>query len=138
MKAPRCPFPSFSLVMSEPLDSTCSRVPSERPSQVFRYQPYPKSRRVLDLNDLAMRTIDERFDEPLLNQTSTIGSARNCGVKQDADSAVIHIHDAIHHTAGKDRQGGSMARRLSMTTLVIDLALAVKRKMSNLHPSRAY
>ncbi|KZP28989.1 hypothetical protein FIBSPDRAFT_1039326 [Athelia psychrophila] len=136
MKAPRCPFPSFSLVMSEPLDSACSRVPSERPSQVFRYQPYPKSRRVLDLDDLAMRTIDERFDEPLLNQTSTIGSARNCGVKQNADSAVIHLHDAIHHTAGKDRRGGSRARRLSMTTLVIDLALAVKRKMS-FHSSRA-
>ncbi|KZP10098.1 hypothetical protein FIBSPDRAFT_872950 [Athelia psychrophila] len=120
--------------MSEPLDSTCSRVPLERPSQVFQHPPYPKSCRVLDLDDPAMRTIDERFNEPMVNRTSTIRFAptSTCDIKQDADIAVIHLHDAIHHTAGKDRQ-----KRLSMTTLVIDLALAVRRKMSNFHPSRA-
>ncbi|KZP29002.1 hypothetical protein FIBSPDRAFT_852270, partial [Athelia psychrophila] len=77
--------------------------------------------------------MDERFDEPMLNQTPTVP----CAPTQDADSsAVIHLHDAIHPTAGKDRQGGSRARRLSMTMLVIDLALAVKRKMSNFHSPR--
>ncbi|KZP28834.1 hypothetical protein FIBSPDRAFT_1039204 [Athelia psychrophila] len=139
MKAPRRPFPSFSLAMSETLDSAGSHVPSERSSQVFRYQPYPRSRRVIDLDGRAMRTIDERFNEPTLNRTSTVRVPPICDNKQDADSAVthlIHLHDAVH-MAGKYRQGGSRARRLSMTTLVIDLALAVKRKMSKSHPSKA-
>ncbi|KZP24591.1 hypothetical protein FIBSPDRAFT_1042053 [Athelia psychrophila] len=138
MKAPRRPFPSFSFAMSGPLDSTCSRVPLEQPSQVFRHPPHPKSCRLADLGDPAMRTVDERFSEPTLNQTSHVSIAPTCDIKQDADSsAVIHLHDAIHHTAGNDRRSGSGARRLSMTTLVIDLALAVKRKLSNLHSSRA-
>ncbi|KZP28819.1 hypothetical protein FIBSPDRAFT_852065 [Athelia psychrophila] len=120
--------------MSENMDSAGSLVPSERSSQVFRYQPYPRSRRVLD--GRAMRTIDERFNEPTLNRTFTVRFAPVCENKQDADSVVIHLHDAVH-MAGKDHQGGSRARRLSMTTLVIDLALAVKRKMSKSHPSKA-
>ncbi|KZP02092.1 hypothetical protein FIBSPDRAFT_1056096 [Athelia psychrophila] len=136
MKAPRRPFPSFSLAMSETLDSAGSHVPLERSSQVFRYQPYPRSRRVIDLDGRAMRTIDERFNEPTLNRTSTVRVPPICDNKQDADSAVIHLHDAVH-MAGKDRQGGSRARRLSMTTLIIDLALAVKHKMSKSHPSKA-
>ncbi|KZP28986.1 hypothetical protein FIBSPDRAFT_947379 [Athelia psychrophila] len=122
--------------MSGPPDSTSSRVSSERPSLVLRH-PLPQSCRLVDLRDPAMRTMDERFDEPTLNRTPTVPFAPTGDIKQDADSsAVIHLHDAIHPTAGKDRRGGSRARRLSMTTLVIDLALAVKRKMS-FHSSRA-
>jgi len=73
-----------------------------------------------------MRTIDERFKEPV-----TVNLAPIHDLQQGTDSAVINLHDAIHTTA-KCRQGDTRAMRLSMTTLVIDLALAVKRKISHM------
>jgi len=138
MKAFRRPLPSFTLAMSDSLDSSPLRISSERPSQVFRYQPYPPNRpcRAVDLAESAKRTIDDRFDEPSSNRASTVYFAPTCNVMQDSDSAVMHLHDAIHPTAGNDRRG-SKARRLSVTTLVIDLALAVRRKLSTFRASRA-
>jgi len=142
MRAPRRPFPSFTLAMTDDMDST-SIVPLERPSQVFRYQPYQPTHRpacrVTDCDD-SLRTGSRRLNEPSLREASldTIRFAPNCDLQQDAESAVVHLHRAIH-TTGNGRQGhsGTRLRRISMTTLVIDLALAVRRKIANFHAARA-
>jgi len=105
MRAPERPYPSFSLVLSQ-------LNPARSPTySVFHFgQSQQKSSRVLDLEDPLMRTVDTRYDGIL---TGTHG--------EDSDTLV-------DVTPSHEHRG----RRLSLSTLVIDLALAVKYKLDSL------
>jgi len=143
MKAPRRPFPTFTLAMSQDMDFTFV-IPLERPSQVFRYQPYPPVHQhtcASDDEDLVKRTVNRGVREPTFREPS-LGSIRFASTpesQEDEDNSVIRLRRAIHsapHGNENHNEASARMRRISMTTLVIDLALAIKHKMARLHATK--
>jgi len=100
MRALERPYPSFTLVLSQ---QSC--LATYRVSHFGGY--YAKSSRMLDLEDPLMRTIDARYD----------------GLDGDSDT-LVDLEDAI-----SSKEKGGRMRRLSLSTLVVDLALAVKHRL---------
>jgi len=71
---------------------------------------------MLDLDDPLMRTIDTRYDDGLLPR-----------IPHDDAATLVNLEKAV-----SCRVNGGRLRHLSLTTLVIDLALAVKHKVAKL------
>jgi len=77
---------------------------------------------MLDLEDPLMRTIDTRYYEP--NSDDVLLST------EDGDSDTLaNLEGAISSKMNESLR----VRRLSLSTLVIDLALAVRRSLGKLH-----
>ncbi|KAG1757055.1 hypothetical protein EDB19DRAFT_7362 [Suillus lakei] len=121
------PFPSFSLVMSQSSMSNM-RLPSYRTSYLLRFHPYPRVK--LSQRESLMATVDHR----LSNQYDV--------VEDDSAGPVILDFSDLHEEQRPDAENlqevievaeaGAKAhvRRLSLTTLIIDLAVLVARKLA--------
>jgi len=75
-----------------------------------------KTSRMLDLEDPLMRTVDTRYNDGLL-----------CRIQDEDADTLVNLDSAVSGKVSKGR-----LRCLSLTTLVIDLALAAKHKMERL------
>ncbi|KAL7283402.1 hypothetical protein ACG7TL_002832 [Trametes sanguinea] len=131
MRKPDPPFPSFTLAMTQWDDSM--RLPSYRESLVVRYHPY--ARKEPKPAERYMQTVDYRYD----GETATVAqNPENPGVAampRHASGAIYTTNatDAIDEVASNlDRalnreaeDGVELKRRRSLTSLIIDLALAV-------------
>ncbi|KAG1850571.1 hypothetical protein DFJ58DRAFT_431856 [Suillus subalutaceus] len=122
------PFPSFSLVMSQSSTSNM-RLPSYRTSYLLRFHPYPRVKP--SQRESLMNTVDDR----LSNQYDVVdedNSARPVildfsDVHEEQHPNVENLQEAVEvaEAGVKPR-----VRRLSLTTLIIDLALLVARKLA--------
>ncbi|OJA17769.1 hypothetical protein AZE42_04857 [Rhizopogon vesiculosus] len=126
------PFPSFSLVMSQ-YSTGDLRLPSYRMAYLLRFHPYP---RVKLSNREIMQTIDDRLSSV---------SAQYDVTKDDGTTGLhpvifsdIRPEEEQHHDAVNLQEAIKVAevgaqpqvRRLSLTILIIDLAVLVTRKLS--------
>ncbi|KAJ3552141.1 hypothetical protein NM688_g4309 [Phlebia brevispora] len=99
------------------------RLPAYRSSYMNRYHPYPRVKRPLDL----MRTVDRRFEDDWDEDewTEVIEVPRSQTADYTSDNATVLLHAALNPTPSH-RDSLSSSKRLSFTTLVIDLSLAFK------------
>jgi len=67
-----------------------------------------------------METVDTRYDGPRLDHLPTIQ-------EEDSDGDVVNLHDAMF-----PKNNGIRTRRLSLSTLVVDLAFAIRRRLARL------
>ncbi|KAG2367679.1 hypothetical protein BDR07DRAFT_226578 [Suillus spraguei] len=104
------PFPSFSLVMSQSSTSSL-RLPSYRTSHLLRFHPYPRVK--LSQRESLMNTIDDR----LSNLYDIV----------EEESARPDLQEAVEIAEAGIKP---LVRRLSLTTLIIDLAVLVARKLA--------
>jgi len=72
-----------------------------------------------------METVDTRYDGPRLDHL--LPTIR----EEDSDGTVVNLHDAMSPKDSRVR-----ARRLSMSTLVVDLAFAIRRRLERLRVMR--
>jgi len=126
------PFPSFSLVMSQ-YSTGDLRLPSYKMSYLLRFHPYP---RVKLSNREIMMTIDDR-----LHSVSTQYNVTEDYETTGLDPLIfsdIRPEEEQHHNAVNLQEAIEVAvagaqprvRRLSLTILIIDLAVLVTRKLS--------
>ncbi|KAI0670366.1 hypothetical protein C8Q78DRAFT_120093 [Trametes maxima] len=114
MRKPDPPFPSFTLMMAQ-YNNDSLRLPSYRESLVVRYHPYPrKPAKSADL----MQTVDCRYEE------ATAPSTNNVDTSPARQDTVDDIALSLDRAMGKEDSG--VKRRNSLTSLIIDLALAVR------------
>ncbi|KAG1774011.1 hypothetical protein EV702DRAFT_554619 [Suillus placidus] len=122
------PFPSFSLAMSQSSTSNM-RLPSYRTSYLLRFHPYPRVK--LSQRESLMNTVDDR----LSNQHDVVEEDDNArpvildlsDFHEEQHPNVENLPEAVEvaEAGAKPR-----LRRLSLTTLVIDLAVLVARKLA--------
>ncbi|KAI0374908.1 hypothetical protein BV20DRAFT_400886 [Pilatotrama ljubarskyi] len=115
MRKPDPPFPSFTLMMNQ-YSNDSLRLPSYRESLVIRYHPY--ARKQTKTADRLMQKVDYRYEEPAPvpneEDTSTLSPDTVEGIALNLDRAM-------------SRDGTvEVKRRRSLTSLIIDLALAVR------------
>jgi hypothetical protein len=123
---PRAPLrerylPSFSLVLTRagyPPGVAAKR--SIRP----RIHPVPRS-----FNDPLMTTIDHRYDDTSSQDISTSSL-------EDGEAVAIDLQNSLNNDGEVQTGSRQMSRRLS--TLVIDLALDVKRKLRKRKHDQAF
>jgi len=83
---------------------------------------YPKPHPRYAPDEDLMRTIDKRFDsESISNFRSSLDPI------VEEDESAINLHAAIIPPNEGDRIGGRL-RRVSLTTVVVDLAFVIRRK----------
>ncbi|KAG2044546.1 hypothetical protein BDR03DRAFT_1004843 [Suillus americanus] len=122
------PFPSFSLVMSQSSTSNM-RLPSYRTSYLLRFHPYPRVKPSQREN--LMNTVDDR----LSNQYDVVdedNSARPVildfsDIHEEQHPNVENLQEAVEVAEAGIKP---RVRRLSLTTLIIDLAVLVARKLA--------
>ncbi|KAI8998623.1 hypothetical protein BD414DRAFT_475601 [Trametes punicea] len=102
--------------MSERYLNDSLRLPSYRESLVVRYHPYP--RKQAKLANQLMQTVDHRYDEDS-NPAPT-----SCNVNPVPQDAVEDIAFSLDRAMRSDDKI-VVKRRRSLTSLIIDLALAV-------------
>ncbi|KAI0647068.1 hypothetical protein C8Q79DRAFT_602519 [Trametes meyenii] len=119
MRKPDPPFPSFTLMMAQ-FNNDSLRLPSYRESLVVRYHPYP--RKPSKSTDL-MQTVDCRYEE---EPSPSINGG-------DASSASLDPVDdiALNLDRAMSEEEAGVKRRRSLTSLIIDLALAVRAGYRN-------
>ncbi|KAG1754766.1 uncharacterized protein EDB91DRAFT_1242012 [Suillus paluster] len=120
------PFPSFSLVLSQYLTSEM-RLPSYRTSYLLRFHPYPRVK-------LSQREMMQTIDDRLSSEYDVVEDDDNAGpailifldLPEEQHPNAVNLQEAI-----KDAEVGAQprVRRLSLTTLIIDLAILVVRKL---------
>lgn len=126
MRAPEPPYPSFALVMCAALNDT-ARLPTYKEAHRRRHHPYtrPPRRQTPDylMDTIDYRDVDERDAVGLMLDSlpNAPGAASDSAMMSTQDDT-MHLDEALHGVKA-DRQG---RRRLS--TLIIDLALAVCRR----------
>ncbi|KAG2050649.1 hypothetical protein BDR06DRAFT_638608 [Suillus hirtellus] len=125
------PFPSFSLVMNQSSTSNM-RLPSYRTSHLLRFHPYPRVK--LSQRESLMNTVDDRLSNwydvveeddnarPAILDLFDLHEEQHLNVENLQE--VIEVAEVAHADA-KPR-----IRRLSLTTLIIDLAVLVVRKLA--------
>lgn len=122
------PFPSFSLVMSQSSTSSM-RLPSYRTSHLLRFHPYPRVK--LSQRESLMHTIDDRLSNQYDVQED--GSARPVVLdlsdlhEEHPNFEVENLQEAVEVAEANIKP---LVRRLSLTTLIIDLAVLVARKLA--------
>lgn len=122
------PLPSFSLVMSQSSTSNM-RLPSYRTSYLLRFHPYPRVKPSQREN--LMNTVDDR----LSNQYDIVdedNSARPVildfsDIHEEQHPNVENLQEAVEVAEAGIKP---RVRRLSLTTLIIDLAVLVARKLA--------
>ncbi|KAG2350919.1 hypothetical protein BDR05DRAFT_955060 [Suillus weaverae] len=122
------PFPSFSLAMSQSSTSNM-RLPSYRTSYLLRFHPYPRVK--LSQRESLMNTVDDRLSNqhdiveeddsvrPVILDLSDFHEEQHLNIENLPE--VVEVAEA----GAKPR-----LRRLSLTTLIIDLAVLVARKLA--------
>jgi len=93
------------------------RLPTYRSSHGLRHHPYPQSKRTLARNTF-VKPVD-RYDE-----VSTRAQALELSDVQRLDATTDNFEVALY----PNRDFGNKARRICLSTLVVDLALILKRK----------
>jgi len=120
MKAPKRPYPSFTFVLTQ--QSRLMGLPTHEVSPI-RPNKRIKTCRMLDLEDPLMRPVGGRYDID-----GVMPNGRLASIRDDEDSStMINLKDAIY---SQGDAGQKRLRRLSLSTLVIDLAFTVGRKLS--------
>lgn len=113
--ARRASYPSISSVLAQINEVDTMRLPAYRESYMRRYHPYPRPPE--RWYDPLMQTVDYHYeDEPVLLAPSG----------HDADMSNLEL--AVHGYCGSPVQG---RRRLS--TLIVDLAFAVRLRCQQIH-----
>ncbi|KAJ3009026.1 hypothetical protein NUW54_g2935 [Trametes sanguinea] len=146
MRKPDPPFPSFTLAMSQWNDSM--RLPSYRESLVVRYHPYPRkerkpaerfmvsslsaTRRQPSSSELQdKQTVDYRYNGATQNpenpgEAATPPDASGAIDATDAiDEVASNLDRALNRGVEEGEEGLKPKRRRSLTSLIIDLAIAV-------------
>ncbi|KAG2118127.1 uncharacterized protein F5147DRAFT_768263 [Suillus discolor] len=122
------PFPSFSLVMNQSSTSNM-RLPSYRTSHLLRFHPYPRVK--LSQRESLMNTVDDRLSnwydvvEEDDNARPVILDLSN--LHEDQHPNVENLQEVVE-VAEADAK--PRIRRFSLTTLIIDLAVLVVRKLA--------
>ncbi|KAG0707582.1 hypothetical protein DFH29DRAFT_896444 [Suillus ampliporus] len=141
------PFPSFSLVLSQ-YSTSNMRLPSYRTSYLLRFHPYPRvklSQREMMVSHansipalflillVAKQTIDDRLssEDDVVEDDDSVGPAvlifPDLPEEQDPLINAVNLQEAIEVAeAGAQPR----VRRVSLTTLIIDLAMLVVRKLN--------
>ncbi|EMD38251.1 hypothetical protein CERSUDRAFT_93783 [Gelatoporia subvermispora B] len=121
MRASGPTYPSIELVLPNSVNHGSSRLPTYRASHLTRYHPYPRFRRSLDR---LMQTVDYRDVEEPGGYSPAHATGETSTELTDAD--VVNLELALH----ADTAGATKGRR-TLSTLVIDLALAFRRRCQN-------
>ncbi|KAG1757083.1 hypothetical protein EDB19DRAFT_1655752, partial [Suillus lakei] len=113
------PFPSFSLVISQ-YSTSNMRLPSYRTSSLLRFHPYPRVK-------LSQREIMQTVDDRLSDQALDLVILDFPDLSEEQHLTAVNLQEAL-----KAAETGAQphVRRLSFTTLIIDLAILVARKLS--------
>lgn len=109
--------------------STNLRLPSYRESHLRRHHPYPMTGRYAPRADL-METIDLRYEEEITIVDFNIPLPAILEATHE-DEDITNLECAVHGTSSNP----AVKRRGSLTTLVIDLALAVRRRLQTARAS---
>jgi len=110
MRALERPYPSFTLVLSQNIFST--RIPAYMSAHLGRYQQYPWSQMPNALNS----------NSPHMLDVTVLSDMREA----DVGEVVVTLGDEV-------TRSGHGIRRLSLSILVHDLALVVRRQLERLH-----
>ncbi|KAF9818660.1 hypothetical protein IEO21_02640 [Rhodonia placenta] len=125
MRAPEPPYPSFALVMCAALNDT-ARLPAYREARRRRHHPYtrPPRRQTPDylMDTIDYRDVDERDVVGLMLDSLPNAPAASDSAAIGIQDDVMHLDEALHGI----KADGEGRRKLS--TLIIDLALAVRRR----------
>ncbi|KAH7931006.1 hypothetical protein BV22DRAFT_1124415 [Leucogyrophana mollusca] len=117
------PYPSISLVLSLSSQSPTAamRIPGNGPSRTSRGPPFPRSLS----GDEFMNTVDDRtfLDTPSAPHTSSTSMP----IMYEQDETAVNLNAALH--SGDSVFTTNRRRRLSLSDTVVDLALAMMRKL---------
>ncbi|EJF65869.1 hypothetical protein BD309DRAFT_944692 [Dichomitus squalens] len=114
-------FPSFTL-MSQELQKDTLRLPSYRESVFFRFHPYPQARR--RTVDPLMRKVDYRsVAEPVASacEESRVPEQEEQEKQENESEGAALYLDVVMNRVEEPH----VKKRRSLTSLIIDLALAV-------------
>ncbi|KAG1754785.1 uncharacterized protein EDB91DRAFT_252476 [Suillus paluster] len=121
------PFPSFSLVLSQ-YSTNKMRLPSYRNSYLLRFHPYPRVK-------LSQREMMQTIDDRLSSEYDAVEDDDSAGpallifpdLPEEQHPNAVNLEEAM-----KDAEAGAqpLVRRLSLTTLIIDLASLVARTLT--------
>lgn len=125
------PFPSFSLVMNQSSTSNM-RLPSYRTSHLLRFHPYPRVK--LSQRESLMNTVDGR----LSNRYDVVEEDDNArpvildlsDLHEEQHPNVENLQEVVEVAEVAEADAKPRIRRLSLTTLIIDLAVLVVRKLA--------
>ncbi|KII88434.1 hypothetical protein PLICRDRAFT_176024 [Plicaturopsis crispa FD-325 SS-3] len=126
MRFPEKPYPSFTLVISQAQHSPWfSRYHSP---YLVRYHPY--SRQIAVAREDLMRTIDYRDEDESIDSTAIRDSDLRTEDRHSTDSEELDAANLSEVIRGPDERHAASRglRKLRLSTLVIDLALLVRRK----------
>ncbi|KAH9946104.1 uncharacterized protein BXZ73DRAFT_95607 [Epithele typhae] len=121
MRKPDPAWPSF-VTMSQKLQTDTLRLPSYRESIILRFHPYPQTQRKMadaPKVDPLMQTVDYRYTSDAVAQRGKAG-ASDSQVEEPTDKAILDLGHAVNEV----EEAGRARRRRSLSTLIIDLALA--------------
>ncbi|KAG2138687.1 uncharacterized protein EDB93DRAFT_1106263 [Suillus bovinus] len=119
--------------MSQPSTSNM-RLPSYRTSHLLRFHPYPRVK--LSQHESLMNTIDDRLSN-LYDVVEEDDNARpaildfsdlHSDLHEEQHPDVENVQEAVEVAEANDVK--PRVRRLSLTTLIIDLAVLVVRKLA--------
>ncbi|KAI0780917.1 hypothetical protein BD413DRAFT_15379 [Trametes elegans] len=121
------PFPSFTLVMTQPYDSM--RLPTYRESHVLRYHPYP--RKHPKTSETLLRRVDHRYDEDCAPRPppEVADELALTPLQDTREEAALSLDRAMDREDGEGM--AAVKRRRSLTSLILDLALAVREGYRN-------
>lgn len=135
---PERPYPSFTLIMSQINYYPTLRLPNYRTAHRERYHPYPRTK----LQTAETIDIMQSFDTQILisdlatvysSTSNPITSSPNLDNKESeedcSEDVASSLRNALTSTSTEEGKGW---RSLKMTTAVIDLALTVRRRCSNI------
>ncbi|KAI0831321.1 hypothetical protein BC628DRAFT_1415840 [Trametes gibbosa] len=113
MRKPDPAFPSFTLMINQWNNDTF-RLPSYRESLIVRYHPYP--RKETKSAKALMQKVDYRYEdsEPSHSQETA------------PHASMDEVDDALNLHRALSKEGVVVKRRRSLTSLIIDLALAFR------------
>ncbi|PCH37966.1 hypothetical protein WOLCODRAFT_161193 [Wolfiporia cocos MD-104 SS10] len=117
-------YPSFSLALSRAGNYT-SRLPAYRESHRRRYHPYPRSPR-RQSPDYLMNTVDYRYEDAFNVAASLLESPPDI-IRAGEAGDLENLDRALHY--GTELRPKALQR---LTTLIVDLALAVRRRLAGM------
>ncbi|KAI0336554.1 hypothetical protein GY45DRAFT_1238586 [Cubamyces sp. BRFM 1775] len=121
MPRPDPPFPSFT-TMSIQSQRSDLRLPSYREGFVIRYHPYPRAEKRAQEPDL-MQTVDHRRQDPPPPQSTEEHEVLPPTPQEVVDEAALALHRVVSDV---EERSVRMKRRRSLTSLIVDLALAIR------------
>ncbi|PCH44256.1 hypothetical protein WOLCODRAFT_154284 [Wolfiporia cocos MD-104 SS10] len=115
-------YPSFAHVISCVDNDTC-RSPSHRESYRRRYHPYSSKSRRQPGND-PMNTVDHRYEDALRIATVLLAYTPNAVANHEARD--VEDMDGVRHPTDRPK------RRHKFSGLIVDLALAARRRIARM------